>query len=113
VSAEIPADVLTAARAEYQCVMRRDMDLVPIECDGRVVGFHHAPRETTMGRRCGPMFVLPDYRRRGLMVAAYARIPGPLVAFVRHDNEPSMRMHARAGFTRWRRGASGWWVRRA
>lgn len=107
----IPAEVIESARKDPQVVLRPGMELWAIRCEGRVVGFY-SPHECAYGRRIGPIFVLPEFRRRGLVLATYARLRGPLVACVRDDNEPSIRLHERAGFRRWRRYAWGWWWKR-
>lgn len=107
----IPDEVMTAARAEYQVVLTGVDELWPIRCDGYVVGFY-SPRDCKLGRRVGPLFVLPQYRRNGLALRVYAAIKGPLVACVRDDNPSSVALHERAGFTRWKRYAAGWWWKR-
>lgn len=107
----IPKAVLDAGRADYQCVLRRGARLLPIMYRGRVVGFY-SPHMTPMGRRIGPLFVLPEYRRLGLAFRAYTSVRGPLVACVRDDNRASVALHRSAGFRRWRRYASEWWWRR-
>lgn len=111
----VPRRVWDAARSEYQCATDRVLraHLRPIYLPGtrRCVGFFH-PHDCAFGRRIGPLFVLSEYRRRGLALAAYASIHGPLVACVREDNAPSIRLHEAAGFQRWRRYAAGWWWRR-
>lgn len=107
----IPQDVLAAARREYQVLWRPGMELRPIKLCERVVGFY-CPHDSSNGRRLGPIFVLPEYRRRGLIVSLYASIPGPLVACVRDDSDASIALHERAGFVRWKRYSAGWWWRR-
>lgn len=107
----IPDQVMAAARAEYQVVLTGVDELWPIRHAGTVVGFY-APRGCKLGRRVGPLFVLPEHRRKGLALSVYAAIKGPLVACVRDDNPASTALHERAGFTRWKRYAAGWWWRR-
>lgn len=109
----VPLEVWDAARREYHCVIgkvRRE-DVWPVRHDGKVVGFYY-PHDTKVGRRVGPLFVLPEYRGRGFAMRVYAKVRGPLVACVRDDNQASIRLHEKAGFVRWRRYAAGWWWRR-
>jgi GNAT superfamily N-acetyltransferase len=111
----IPEYVLGAARSEYQCVMKPSMDHVPIVADGNVVGLY-TPRPIRIvglvGTRLGPFFVLPAYRRRGLMRGVYSQTKGTLFACVRSDNLPSLQLHEACGFVRWRKYQFGdWWLR--
>lgn len=109
---EIPERIIKEARRpEYKLLHVSRDGLIPILCDGEVAGFHRM-RECAYGRRIGPLFIHPDYRRRGLALAVYASIDGPLVACIRHDNEPSRCLHERAGFKPWRRFRYGLWWRR-
>lgn len=108
---DIPDEVISAARDEYHVVLTGVRRLTPIRYRGRVVGFY-SPRRCAFGRRIGPLFVMPAFRRRGLALKAYASVRGPLVACVRDDNPASIALHERAGFRRWRRYAAGWWWRR-
>lgn len=108
----VPRSVWEAGKAERQCVtggLSRD-HVTPIWMPGtrRCVGFYH-PHDCVHGRRIGPLFVMPEHRGRGIARGVYASIKGPLVACVRDDNAPSIRLHEAAGFERWRRYASGWW----
>lgn len=108
----IPDAVIEAARREYQAsTFTSAPELRPITCDGRVVGFY-CPRERKVGRSLGPVFVMPEFRRRGLALRLFGSIEGPLVACVRDDNPASQRLVERAGFVRWKRYAAGWWWRR-
>lgn len=100
---DIPDEVISAARDEYHVVLTGVRRLTPIRYRGRVVGFY-SPRRCAFGRRIGPLFVMPAFRRRGLALKAYASVRGPLVA--------SIALHERAGFRRWSRYAAGWWWRR-
>lgn len=84
----------------------------PLMCDGAIVGFV-CPHEERDGWRHGPIFVMPEFRGRGLVEAYYASHPERLcVAFVADANEASRKMHERAGFVNWRRGPKGWYMRR-
>jgi len=110
----IPAEIIRAANRERETRgnAKRDAAREPLECDGQVVGFV-TPHETPWGWRLGPIFVLPAYRRRGLVVAAYeARRHLAMVAFVADTNKASAALHARVGFQRWKRGNGGWFMRR-
>ena len=108
---KIPAEVIKAARSEYQVTDAPPEELRPICLGKRVVGFYR-PRMTHRGRSLGPIFVLPEYRRRGLALAVYRKEQGPLIACVRDDNPASAALHRRAGFHRWFRYAAGWWWKR-
>lgn len=116
VAGVVPEEVVRAAREVPElrsrvllCSKRRE----PLWCDGKVVGFV-TPRETKDGWRHGPIFVLPAYRGRGLVVAYYAAHPErTCVAFVPDGNDASRKMHERAGFTAWKRGPKGTYYRRA
>ncbi len=115
VAGTVPAEIVRAAMAEpglkgrvFLCSTRRE----PLTCDGKVVGFV-TPHETPMGWRHGPIFVLPGYRRRGLVKAYYDAHPERLcVAFVPDGNLASRRMHLSAGFVDWRKGRGGIYMRR-
>ncbi len=113
--AEIPDDVLAAARAEKFITLRKkDLPLRrPILCDGRVVGFCH-PHETPGGFRLGPIFVLPAFRGRGLTRAAYAEHAAGkhCIAYIHTGNIGSEKAHEAAGFRRLRYSKGGCtWVR--
>lgn len=112
---EVPEEIVRAAMKEpglrgrvFLCSKRRE----PLVCEGKVVGFV-TPHQTKMGWRHGPIFVLPGYRGRGLVDAYYAAHPErACVAFIPDANRSSRRMHEKAGFQNWRRGAGGWFMRR-
>ena len=112
---EVPEEIVRAAMAEpglrarvFLCSTRREA----LVCDGRVVGFV-TPHETKRGWRHGPIFVLPEYRKRGLVQAYYAAHPERLcVAFVANSNKESRRMHELAGFVHWMGGNGGVYMRR-
>ena len=90
-----------------RCVRRE-----PIVCDGKVVGFY-TPHLAACGRkRIGPIYVLPEYRGRGLVTSVYRSIEGPMMACILTIHEDSQRMHERAGFVKWKRFARGWYWRR-
>jgi GNAT superfamily N-acetyltransferase len=113
-SAAIPHEIIRLANATWETrghARPRDAR-EPLLWSGLIVGFV-TPHETSWGWRLGPIFVLPEYRRRGLVLAAYAaRRHLPMVAFVADDNPPSRALHLRAGFANWRRGNHGWFMRR-
>lgn len=115
-SVEIPAHVVQAARKEPFIHLRgKDLHLrVPIVLNGAVVGFCH-PHETPHGYRLGPIFVLPEYRGRGLTRAAYEQHASGrhCVAYIHNGNVGSEKAHAAAGFVRKRRWRGGWtWERK-
>ena len=112
---EIPAALLRAANRDHgtRGRVRRGALRVAILCDGVAVGFY-TPHRTADGRRgrIGPVYVLPQYRGRGLVIAVYASIPGPMLACIEDGNTASERLHERAGFVRARRYSHGWyWTR--
>lgn len=115
VAGVVPEEIVRAAREVpelrsrvFLCSTRRE----PLTADGKVVGFV-TPHETAQGWRHGPIFVLPGYRRRGLVKAYYDSHPERLcVAFIHDGNEASRRMHLAAGFTDWKRGPGGVYMRR-
>lgn len=114
---EIPSDVLEAARREpFIHLRKKDLPLrKPIVCEGRVVGFCH-PHTTPSGFRLGPIFVLSEFRGRGLTRAAYAEhAQGKFcVAYIHEGNLGSEKAHFAAGFRLWRKGKGGWtWKREA
>jgi hypothetical protein len=105
----IPDDVLKAARAEYHASLFVHCPvLMPISCDGVVVGFY-CPRERKIGHSLGTLFVLPEYRRRHLVLDLYRNTPGRLVECVRYDNYPMQELMPKAGFRKLRRYSAGWW----
>lgn len=111
----IPEEVVRAAMAEpalkgrvFLCSKRRE----PLMFEGRVVGFV-TPRETPMGWRHGPIFVLHGFRGKKLVQQYYASHPERLcVAFIPDGNMASRRMHVQAGFKDWRRHGKGTFMRR-
>lgn len=111
----IPEDLLRAANRDpgTRGRVRRDADRVPIVCDGRVAGFYTPHRDRSGAIRLGPVYILPEFRGRGLVSDVYRTAPGPVVACVEAWNVASERMLERAGFVRWRRYAHGWYWRRA
>lgn len=112
---EVPEEIVRAAMAEpglkgrvFLCSKRRE----PLMCDGQAVGFV-TPHETPQGWRHGPIFVLPAFRKRGLVESYYAAHPERLcVAFIQDVNVESRRSHERAGFVNWKKGTGGWYMRR-
>lgn len=114
---QIPSEVVAAARREPHIHLRgKDAHLrCPIVCDGRVVGFCH-PHQAVGGFRLGPIFVMPEYRGRGLTRAAYEEHAKGrrCVAYIHHGNVGSEKAHVAAGFVKLREGKGGWtWIRRA
>jgi len=112
----IPPDLLREANREHwtRGVVRPSdaaVGRVAIVDGGAVVGFY-TPGRAFGAARIGPVYVRPQWRRRGLVLAVYASIGGPMVACIEDGNEASRRLHARAGFAEWRRYARGWWWRR-
>ncbi len=112
----IPEHIVRAAMAEpalrgrvFLCSTRRE----PLFYKNEVVGFI-TPHREKIGWRHGPIFVLPAFRRKGLVEAYYAAHPDrDCVAFVADHNRDSRRMHERSGFVNWRRAKCGWYMRRA
>jgi GNAT superfamily N-acetyltransferase len=100
-SSEIPGDVLVAARRDLAriCAVPPTRRLRPISADGLVVGFYH-PHHGPYGRQLGPMFVLPEFRGRGLALATYDREPGVLYSFVHERNVAAVRLMELARFKR-------------
>lgn len=115
IGSEIPVEVLRAAGKAHglEGRVKPDAQRMPIVCDGRVVGFY-TPHHAANGRaRIGPFFVLPEYRRRGLLLAVYESMRGtPMMAAVRDDMPESTALHERAGFIRIRRFRWGWYWHR-
>jgi hypothetical protein len=114
---QIPTAILLAANRDHGTRGRvRISDTkkrVAILCDEEVVGFY-TPHMAACGRmRIGPVFVLPEFRRRGLVRAVYDSITGPMMACVEDGNEASRILHEASGFVRWRRYSHGWYYRRA
>lgn len=110
----IPLEILREANAapETRGRARRDAYREPITCDGEVVGFY-SPHETAWGWRLGPVYVRPEYRRRGLALAAYNKFRDrAVVVFVADTNAASLAFVTRAGFVRWKPGNGGWFMRR-
>lgn len=109
---QIPEEVIAAAKLEYQAsTFQYAPHLSPLTYEGRTVGFF-CPRIRKMGTSLGPVFILPEFRRKGLALTLFNSFAGPLVACVRDDNQPSIELVTKAGFTKWRRYAAGWWWRR-
>ncbi len=107
------AAVLVASKGEVWTGKKNAPWLTPLHVDDRVVGFYH-PREEPLGVRLGPVWILPEFRGRGIATELY-RTAFPekaVVAFVVHENAASQRMLTKAGFERWRRASTGWLWRR-
>lgn len=93
-------------------VILRSKRREPLMCDGSVVGFV-TPHQVGDHWRHGPIYVMPGFRRRGLVAAYYAAHPGRVcVAFVANSNRASRLMHTAAGFVDWRRAKAGSFMRR-
>jgi hypothetical protein len=113
----IPVELLLEANRDHGTrgrVRPRDSSIhrMPIECDGEIVGFW-TPHTSACGRqRIGPVYVRPSHRQRGLVLAVYRSITGPMLACIEDGNVASERLHESAGFTRWRRYHAGWYWRR-
>jgi hypothetical protein len=111
----IPLAVVRAAMSEPSLrgrVILRSKRRQPLTADGQVVGFV-TPRQIGDHWRHGPIFVMPGYRKRGLVRAYYDEHPERVcVAFVARGNEASRRMHIAAGFIDWRRARDGVFMRR-
>lgn len=113
---EIPVEIVRAAREVPLMgagVFLKSTRREALVCDGKVVGFV-TPHETSSGWRHGPIFVLPEYRGRGLVEAYYASHPERLcVAFIPAEGfEASKKMHEAAGFVFWKNAAKGVFLRR-
>lgn len=106
----IPMEIVRAAMKEPGLagrVILRSKRRDPLVADGQVVGFV-TPHQVGDHWRHGPIYVLPKYRRRGLVRAYYDSHPErTCVAFVADGNAESRRMHVAAGFTDWRRAKAG------
>ena len=115
--AEIPRVLLLEANREHWTrgmVRPNDQGIAraPIVCDREVVSFY-TPRIAATGEmRIGPVYVRPPWRRRGLVLAVYAAIQGPMLACIEAGNTASQCLHEKAGLHRSRRYANGWWWRR-
>lgn len=111
----VPPEIIRTANATWETRGRARVGDPRHELllwDGTPAGFI-TPHETSWGWRLGPIFILPQFRRRGLVLEAYrARQHLTMLAFVADDNGPSAALHRRAGFTTWRRGNGGVFVRR-
>lgn len=115
-SGVVPIEVVRAAMLEpalrgrvFLCSKRRE----PLYADGEVVGFV-TPHQNARGLwRHGPIFVLPEYRRRGLVRAYYDARPGrDCLAFIAWGNEASFAMHVASGFVEAWRTNHGRFMRR-
>jgi RimJ/RimL family protein N-acetyltransferase len=106
-------EMVAAASAEGWHIRPPTLKRCPIWADGELVGFF-CPHPAGRGRkRVGPIYVLPQYRGRGLAQQAYAWADGvPLVAYVHSNNVASERFHERAGFRRWYQTNGGWYWKR-
>lgn len=111
----IPLAIVRAAMKEPGLagrVILRSKRREPLRADGQIVGFV-TPHQVSDHWRHGPIFVLPAYRKRGLVRAYYDAHPErTCVAFVPEGNAASRRMHLAAGFTDWRRAKAGVFMRR-
>lgn len=112
----IPLEIVRAAAKDPHlrgrvllCSVRRE----PLRCDGLIVGFV-SPRQRADGAwRHGPIYILPAYRKRGVLADYYAAHPErTCISFVADANKESRRAHKAAGFIDWRRHRAGWFMRR-
>ncbi len=112
---DVPEEIVRAAMAEHGLrgrVIMSSKRREPLVCDGAVVGFV-TPHETASGWRHGPIYILPDYRGRGVLQAYYASHPErTCVAFIATGNWASMKAHKEAGFAIWKRSKRGCFMRR-
>ena len=113
----IPMELLVEANREYWIrgrVRPRDLSIkrIPLLHGGTVVGFYTPHRSASGYGRLGPFYVRPDWRRHGLVISVYASMVGPMMACIERGNEPSARLHARAGFVPWRPYGHGEYWRR-
>jgi hypothetical protein len=113
----IPTNILVAANQEPsirgRVHPRNDRIVrVPISFEGVVVGFYCPHRAACGLLRLGPIYVLPEFRGRGLVTAIYRTIKEPMMAAILDSDVASMRAHERVGFVRWKRFAAGWHMRR-
>lgn len=61
----------------------------------------------------GPIYVAPEHRRKGLVMAYYMAHPErTCVAWLADSNTATVAMHTKAGFRPFRRGFRGAWYRR-
>lgn len=117
----IPLEIVRAAMKEPALrgrVLLGSLRREALRCDGQIVGFV-TPRNQRDSKvlggiwRHGPIYILPEFRGRGLLVAYYDAHPRRVcVSFVAHDNEESLRAHLAAGFVAWRRHRAGVFLRR-
>lgn len=88
--------------------------------NGTVIGFLSPYEHVLMGdtyHRAGPLFLLPEYRGKGLMreaLLAFFQDHTPGLAWIDDTNKPSIKMFVSMGFTRhspWpaESGGSGHW----
>ena len=112
---KIPREMLREANRDHgtRGRVRLSAVRVPVVCDGRVTGFYTPHTAACGSKRIGPVYIRPEYRGRGLALAVYASISGPMLACIEDSNEASIRLHERAGFVRWKRYSHGWYWRRS
>lgn len=103
---EIPQEVIDAANADevLKGFIKKDRKRVAIYSDSKIVGFFQPCKIEFCGKtydRTGNIFVLPEYRNRGLASKAIADFffdkPYGL-AYVAVDNHASFRAYEKAGF---------------
>jgi len=111
----VPDEIVREAKKDRLLgprVYLNDRRRVALMCDGAAVGFV-TPHETASGWRAGPIFVLPEFRGRGLVEAFYAaRADRTWVAFIPSEKKASLAMHTRAGFVKWKSSHHGLWMRK-
>ena len=108
---DVPHSIVCEARKEHflrGMIRTRDIR-VALVCDGKAVGFY-TPRVAKDGLfRVGPVYIIPEFRKRGLLRSLYESMPIALKACIEHGNVASEAAHERCGFVRWRRYSNGWW----
>lgn len=111
---EIPAHVLRAANRDEPIkgrVKASQNRRVPIKADGVTVGFV-TPHLGAYGWRLGSIYVLPEYRGRGLAQRAVLSFRWlGLCHFVPNSSPASHAMHKACGFIIWRTTKTGTWYR--
>lgn len=107
------AEIIEQAAQEGWRIRPPTLEARPITANGEPVGFF-CPHPAGRGRtRVGPIYVLPEYRGRGLAAQAYAWADDtPLIAYVHGENAASVRLHEKAGFAPWYRTRGGAYWRR-
>lgn len=115
VMGDVPEDIVRAAKADPVLsgrVILSSERRVPLLHGGECVGFV-TPHETRSVWRAGPLFVVPQHRGHGHVVAFYnAHRDREWIAFIPDTAPASLAMHKRAGFEPWKAAKRGLWMRR-